>query len=242
MLKKLLKRLLFGHKADSDFFIRHLRRKGMRIGAGTYFFDPRRSFVDETRPWMVQIGKNVQITRGVTILTHGYDWSVLKGKYGCVLGSCGKVTIGDNVFIGMNSILLKGTAIGENTVIGAGSVVTGPIPPNCVAAGNPARVICTLEEYLCKRRTAQAEEARELVRQYRTVCGKDPGEQELSEFFWLFHNDPDRLPPSWQAKMELLGNERQSRQALRENRKVYENMEAFLNAFPRGEGAPEGGG
>ena len=92
------------------------------------------------------------------------------------------------------------------------------------------RVICTLEEYLCKRRAAQAEEARELVREYRVICGKDPGEQELSEFFWLFHNDPDHLPPSWQAKMELLGNESQSRQALRENRKVYENMEVFLRS------------
>lgn len=59
------------------------------------------------------------------ILTHGYDWSVLKGKYGEVLGSAGKVTIGDNCFIGMNTVILKGTSIGKNTIIGAGSVVTG---------------------------------------------------------------------------------------------------------------------
>lgn len=232
MLKKWLKRLIFGHKADSEIYIRHLRKQGMRIGEGTQIFDPRRSFIDETRPWMVEIGKNVQITRGVTVLTHGYDWSVLKGVYGCVLGSCGKVTIGDNVFIGMNAILLKGAAIGENTIIGAGSVVTGPIPPNCVAAGNPARVISTLEAYLQKRRSAQEAEARQLVREYRAVYGKDPGEAELSELFWLFHNDPDYLPPSWQAKMRLLGNEEQSRQALRENQKAYENMETFLKAFP----------
>ena len=229
MLKKYLKRLLFGYKADSEIYIRHLRKKGMRIGEGTYLFDPRRSFIDETRPWMVEIGKNVQITRGVTILTHGYDWSVLKGVYGCVLGSCGNVIVGDNVFIGMNSILLKGAFIGENTIIGAGSVVTGPIPPGCVAAGNPARVICTLEDYLQKRRAAQEAEARQLVREYRAVYGKDPGETELAEFFWLFCDDPDHRPPSWQKKMSLLGNEPQSRQALRKNRKTYDNLTAFLN-------------
>lgn len=51
------------------------------------------------------------------------------------------VIIGDNVFIGCNSIILKGTTIGANTTIGAGSVVSGNIPANCVAAGNPAKVI-----------------------------------------------------------------------------------------------------
>lgn len=51
------------------------------------------------------------------------------------------VAIGNNVFIGCNSIILKGTAIGDNTTIGAGSVVSGNIPANCVAAGNPAKVI-----------------------------------------------------------------------------------------------------
>lgn len=51
------------------------------------------------------------------------------------------VVIGENVFIGMNSIILKGSVIGDNTTIGAGSVVHGSIPANCLAAGNPAKVI-----------------------------------------------------------------------------------------------------
>jgi acetyltransferase-like isoleucine patch superfamily enzyme len=49
--------------------------------------------------------------------------------------------IGDNVFLGANSIILKGVVIGENTVIGAGSVVVDDVPPNCVAVGNPAKVV-----------------------------------------------------------------------------------------------------
>ena len=51
------------------------------------------------------------------------------------------VEIGENVFIGCNSIILKGTKIGDNTTVGAGSVVSGEIPANCVVAGNPAKVI-----------------------------------------------------------------------------------------------------
>jgi acetyltransferase-like isoleucine patch superfamily enzyme len=51
------------------------------------------------------------------------------------------VTIGDNVFIGARTIILKGVNIGNKSVIGAGSVVTSDIPENCVAAGNPARVV-----------------------------------------------------------------------------------------------------
>lgn len=56
------------------------------------------------------------------------------------------VVIGENVFIGCNSLILKGTVIGDNTTIGAGSVVCGDIPPNCIAAGNPAKVIRYIED------------------------------------------------------------------------------------------------
>jgi len=51
------------------------------------------------------------------------------------------VIVGKNVWLGINSIILKGVKIGDNTVIGAGSVVTSDIPANCVAAGNPAKVL-----------------------------------------------------------------------------------------------------
>lgn len=51
------------------------------------------------------------------------------------------IVIGDNVFIGADAFVLKGVAIGKNSVIGAGAVVTRDIPPNTIAAGNPAKVI-----------------------------------------------------------------------------------------------------
>lgn len=113
-------------KRSSESWLNYLRSRGMRIGKGTRLFAwPLLILIDLTRPWLIEIGDNVQITIGVKILTHGYDWSVLKGKYGEVLGSAGKVKIGDNCFIGMNTVILKGTTIGNNTIIGSGSLVTG---------------------------------------------------------------------------------------------------------------------
>lgn len=55
------------------------------------------------------------------------------------------ILIGDNCFIGMNSIILKGTTLGDNVVVGAGSVVHGSFPSNCIIAGNPAKIIRVVE-------------------------------------------------------------------------------------------------
>lgn len=88
-IKKILKKIVFQEKADSESYIKYLRQKGIKIGERTKFFAPNMTHIDETRPWLVEIGDDVQITAGVTILTHGYDWAVLKKVYGQILGSSG---------------------------------------------------------------------------------------------------------------------------------------------------------
>ena len=213
----------------SALTVKKLRRMGMRIGERTTIFNANTVLIDKTRPWLIDIGDDVQITRGVVILTHGYDWSVLKGKYGEVLGSAGKVKIGNNVFVGMNTVILKGVTIGNNVIIGAGSLVNKDIPDNCVAAGNPARVIMSLEDYHEKRIAAQEKEAAELVREYRAVYGRDPDEAALSEFFWLFTGDDGELPPSWEAQMQQVGNRAFSGQVLRERKPKYKNLQEFVD-------------
>ena len=125
---EVIKKRVFKERANADSYISYLRNKGMRIGERVFILRPRSLTIDETRPWLIEIGNDVQIANGVSILTHGYDWSVLKGKYGSILGSAGKVKIGNNVFIGINSTILKGVTIGDNTIIGAGSVVSHDIP------------------------------------------------------------------------------------------------------------------
>lgn len=106
---------------------------------------------------MITIGEQVVISKKVTFLTHDYsittalyqEWGELKKE----VKIDGPITIEENVFIGLGTLLLPGTHIGKNTIIGAGSVVKGRIPENSVAAGNPCKVIMTLQEYLSKKRS-----------------------------------------------------------------------------------------
>lgn len=224
-------------KRSPESWLDYLRAEGMRIGTGTTLFSkPSAVLIDLTRPWLIEIGKNVQITIGVKILTHGYDWSVLKGKYGEVLGSAGKVTIGDNCFIGMNTVILKGTSIGKNTIIGAGSVVTGgEYPSDCVIAGNPAKVIMSLDEYYKKRKSAQLTEAKELAQLYIERYGKEPDEKAFHEFFWLFSDANDELPECWSNMMKLGENYAYTMERFRENKKQFKNMSDFLNKLQMGD-------
>ena len=68
------------------------------------------------------------------------------------------VKIGNNVFIGAGAIVLMGVTVGDNVIIGAGSIVIKDIPANSVAAGNPAKVICSLDDYLKKEALEMTEE------------------------------------------------------------------------------------
>ena len=106
------------------------------------------------------------------------------------------------------------------------------IPANTVAAGNPCKVLMTLEEYRQKRRAAQLQEARELVRLYRRRYGREPDERALHEFFWLFSADPDRLAPLWDEQMRLVGNYEFSREQMKAHTPAFESMEAFLKSIP----------
>lgn len=184
MIQKI--RLLFC-RLSSEKWLNHMRDQGAKIGKGTVIYsNPIFTQLDTTRPWLIEIGENVQIARGVKILTHDFAWAALKAAYGDVLGSAGKVIIGSNTFIGTGTIILKGTTIGNNTIIGAGSVVHGSFPDNCVLAGNPARVICSLQDYREKVLARQKCEAKVCVVEYYKTFGKLPEESILNEFFWLF--------------------------------------------------------
>lgn len=228
-LKKAFRKLKYGIRYDSKSYIDYLKRIGVEIGDRTTIFDPRSTIIDETRPWMIKIGNDVQITAGVTILSHGFDWAVLKGVYGEVLGSSGGVEIGDNVFIGMHSTILKGVHIGNNVIIGANSLVNKNIPNNCVAAGNPCKVVMNLDDYYKKRKAAQMKEASELVKLYRSRKHEEPGEDALHEFFWLFSDEPETMPEIWKNVNKLVGNEERSKEVMRNHTKSYKSMSAFLS-------------
>ena len=170
----------------SDKIIEDLKRQGVAIGKGTVIFDVENTVIDSTRPWLIKIGAYTKITRGVVILTHDYSLSVLRRVYGEWIGEGAITEIGDNCFIGMNSVILMGTRIGNNTIVGAGSVVKGRFPDNCVIVGNPAKVVCSLGEHYQKRRIATVAECKQCAKQYYSVFGKMPSPKEIGGFKFLF--------------------------------------------------------
>jgi len=90
----------------------------------------------------VHIGDHVTVGANCTILdTDFHPLEVGRRRLDPPSGAAAEVTIEDDVFLGTQALILKGTHIGRGAVIGAGSVVAGEIPPGVVAAGNPARVL-----------------------------------------------------------------------------------------------------
>ena len=115
---------------------------GNRIEVGKNFFANYNCTIIDTG--MVRIGDNCQFAPNVGIYTAGHP--VHPATRNSLYEYGFDITIGDNVWIGANSVVLPGVTIGSNTVIGAGSVVNRSIPEWSVAAGNPCRVIRTITE------------------------------------------------------------------------------------------------
>lgn len=118
-------------------------RRGMRVGRN--FNRQSGCKFDPSHCWLISIGDNVTLANRVQILAHD-DSARLYTGYGKV----GRVDLGNNVFVGANVTILMGVAIGNDVIIGAGSVVTSNIPNNSIVAGVPARVIGKTDEYIEK--------------------------------------------------------------------------------------------
>lgn len=103
-------------------------------------------FIDPSHIWLIEIGNDVTLAPRVQIFAHDASTKRHLGRT-----RIGKVTIGDRVFVGASAIILPGVSIGSEVIIGAGSIVTDDIPSGVVAAGNPARVLCSLAEFLERR-------------------------------------------------------------------------------------------
>lgn len=118
---------------------------GMKVGEG--FSRLSGVILDPSHCWLIEIGNHVTMGPRVHILCHDASTKQFLGYT-----KIGRVTIGDNVFIGAESVVLPGVTVGNNVIVGANSTVTHDIPNGVVVAGSPARVICTLDEYLCKEK------------------------------------------------------------------------------------------
>ena len=116
LLRKVLRR-----QTDMEYLLAH----GMRVGKNSHLYSD--ATIDHIYPHLISIGDNVVISTNVTILTHDASTNVVGA--GTKLG---RVSIGNNVWIGSGAVILPGVTIGDNTVIGAGSIVKGEVPAGAV--------------------------------------------------------------------------------------------------------------
>jgi maltose O-acetyltransferase len=122
---------------------RWLVKRGLRLGRDVYIGD----FVhfDHGFLWLISIGDESVIASDTRILAHDGSTKHWTGRI-----RVGRVDIGRRVYIGAGSLVLPGVRIGDDAIVGAGSVVTRDVPERTVAAGNPATPIAALEDFVAK--------------------------------------------------------------------------------------------
>lgn len=151
-MKHLMKRLLNIFR----FILREIHAKldplgyarsiGVRVGENVHFYGMA-SGMFSTEPWLITIGNNVHVTSGCMFVTHDGGTLILR-KEEPDLEWTAPITVGNDVYIGLRTMIMPGVNIGSRVIIGAGSIVTKDIPDNSVAVGVPARVIKTVDKYL----------------------------------------------------------------------------------------------
>jgi acetyltransferase-like isoleucine patch superfamily enzyme len=226
-IRNLIKKVVYRYRYDSDAYIDYLRKLGAHIGKDVTLFSSTKVNIDNLNPHLLYIGDHVNIV-AATILTHDYSWAVIKSKFGEILGNQKEVRIGNNVFIGMGTIILCGSTIGDNVIVGANSVVSGNIESDSVYAGNPAKKIMSLDEYREKRRSRQLEEAAKFVKDYYYSYNKFPDEDKLHEYFYLFTDGKKPLSDTFRNKLHLCENYEQSMCWLNEHAPRFNGYDEFI--------------
>lgn len=134
--------------------ISYWRKKGMSIGERCIIASD--SLKMNSEPYLISIGNHVRINSGVELITHdGGVWVLrdyLTDKDAPKIDLFDDISIGNNVHIGTNAIIMPGVRIGNNCIIGCSAVVTKNVPDNCVVAGIPAKIIESIDEYYEKNK------------------------------------------------------------------------------------------
>lgn len=125
---------------NEEIWLEDYIKAGLKLG-NNVSIQPGVKF-DISHCWLIEIGDNVIIAPEAYILAHDTSTKATVGKT-----RLGKVKVSNNVFVGLRAVVLPNVEIGENSIVAAGSIVTKDVPSNVVVAGNPAKIICTLEEY-----------------------------------------------------------------------------------------------
>ena len=153
MIKQFLHKFYLLHIKKIGY-VEYARTLGVRIGKDCQILtSPDKAF--STEPWLIKLGDHVDITQDVQFVTHeGGIWTArglepeLK-KYDLFA----PIVVGNNVMIGMNSMIMPGVTIGNNVIIAAHSVVTKDVEDGMIVAGSPAKPISTVDKFVEKLKT-----------------------------------------------------------------------------------------
>ncbi len=126
-----------------------LRQLGMHIGHDVLL--PASTWIDTPYCFLISIGDHCGFGEGCFIVAHDAQMDEFLDA-----ARIGRVVIHPSSHIGTQTIILPGVEIGPRTIVGANSLVSKSLPADSVCAGNPARVICSLEEYLERHRVGKA--------------------------------------------------------------------------------------
>lgn len=129
---------IFRRKKEKTI-VEQIREMGGHVGDNVQIFSAK---IDIRWSFLLSIGNNVVISQA-RILLHDGSTRLFCDNHSYI----NSVTIGDNVFIGVDAIVLPGKHIGNNVVVGAGTVVSKDIPDNSVVVGNPMRIVGTYEDF-----------------------------------------------------------------------------------------------
>lgn len=152
-IKRNVIRLIYSYVLRDN--VRCAKLLGVRMGERCRVLDEAGA-VFGTEPWLIKIGDHVEITHGVKFLSHeGGLWCARELDPEMKDADLLKPTlVGNNVMIGMDSLIMPGITIGDNVIIGAHSVVTRDIPDDTIVAGVPARSISTVSTFVNKAKNS----------------------------------------------------------------------------------------
>lgn len=160
------------YRIRGEYTTEKLIKMGLKVGKN--FKRLNGVILDPSHCWLLTIGDNVTIAPRVHILCHDASTKTFLGYT-----KIGRVDIGNNVFIGAESVILPNTKIGNNVIIGANSTVTHDIPDNTVVAGSPAKIICSLDEYLDKEKNRMSDNP--IYDSQYTLGGNITDEQKIQQ-------------------------------------------------------------
>ena len=139
------------NRKSQDYYQFFLSKNGVKFNGKAKYIGLTSTFDNHG---IITINSNVVISEEVVFLTHDYSPVNPNKEFNsitCGYPWIGDISIGENSFIGIRVLILPGTKIGKNCIVGAGAVIKGDIPDNSIVAGNPAKIICKTSDWIKKK-------------------------------------------------------------------------------------------